>query len=121
MNETELMKLIQVAASRLGLRLFRNNCGVAFNRENIPIRFGLCPGSSDLIGFTQVKITDSMVGKNVAIFTAIEVKSKSGKLTKEQSAFLANIDAVGGIAVLARSESDMFAALRSWQLEVNQI
>ena len=115
MTETEMMKLIQVEASRLGLRLFRNNCGVAFNRENIPIRFGLCPGSSDLIGFTQVKITESMVGENVAIFTAIEVKSQTGKLSKEQAAFLANIDAVGGIAVLARSESDLIEAIKKYR------
>ena len=39
--------------------------------------------SSDLIGWTEVVITPEMVGKKVAIFTAIEVKPETFKIKAE--------------------------------------
>jgi VRR-NUC domain len=44
-------------------------------------------------------------------FLAIEVKTKTGKATPEQEAFLALVAANGGVAVLARSVDDVVAAL----------
>jgi hypothetical protein len=44
-------------------------------------------------------------------FLAIEVKSKVGKLTESQKAFLENVRDNGGIAILARSVSDVANAL----------
>ena len=65
------------------------------------VKFGLCKGSSDLIGFKTVTITPDMVGKEVAVFSAIEVKDK-GKATDEQKKFLNIIQNAGGFAGIAR-------------------
>ena len=83
-------------------RLFRNNVGLATTSSGHTIRYGLCKGSSDLIGWTQVTITPEMVGEKIAIFTAVELKTKNVKLTKEQANFLEQVKAAGGIAIEKR-------------------
>ena len=103
MNENELMKRVQVALSKLGARLFRNNIGT-FKSESGWHQYGLAnPGGSDLIGWTPRKITPDMVGQTLAIFTAVEVKSEEGRLTKHQRSFIEAVQQSGGIAVCARS------------------
>ena len=97
------MKRIQVAISSIGARVFRNQVGSYKLHDGTHISSGLCVGSSDLIGWVPRVITPDMVGKTIAIFTAIEVKAVRGKLTKEQEKFLDAVDASGGIAVVARS------------------
>jgi hypothetical protein len=99
--------------------LFRNNVGLAYTgdvKTNAngsvtilnarPIKFGLCKGSSDLIGWTTVTITPEMVGRTVAVFTAIEVKSATGLASKSQKNFIKRIHDCGGIAGIARSLED---------------
>jgi len=44
-------------------------------------------------------------------FLAVEVKTRSGRATKEQQAFLDKVDASGGVAVLARSVDEVKNAL----------
>lgn len=103
MREIELMKTIQLGLSRLGLKIWRNNVGQVKTEDGRYIQFGLCEGSSDLIGYTPTVVTDAMVGKTVAVFTAIEVKTERGKLTIDQSNFIAVVKRDGGIAMCARS------------------
>ena len=67
--------------------------------------------SSDLIGPLPVKITPEMLGKTVAIFTAIEVKPEGWKetgiaYTKAQRAYINHVKALGGIAGFAQSVQD---------------
>ncbi len=104
MNETNLMNSILIANH--GCRLFRNNTGAIKDDEGRLVRFGLCKGSSDLIGFKPVTITPDMVGRTVAIFTAIEVKTPTGKPTPEQLHFIDRVKQLGGIAGVARSVED---------------
>jgi hypothetical protein len=85
------------------VRLFRNNVGFAQTSTGSFIKFGLCPGSSDLIGITKVKITKDMVGQEIGVFTAIEVKDKKGRLSKIQQNFIRVIKLFGGIAGVAKS------------------
>jgi len=63
-------------------------------------------GTPDLIGWTQVEITPDMVGRKVAIFTAIECKSKSGRVTPEQLNFIQRVKDADGIAGIARSPEE---------------
>lgn len=107
MNETNLMNAILLADH--GCRLFRNNTGAIKDETGRLVRFGLCKGSSDLIGFKTVTITPEMVGKQVAIFTAIEVKTPTGKPTPEQLHFVNRVKELGGIAGIARSVDDVLA------------
>ena len=107
MSETDLMRRIQVAASNLGARLLRNNVGQLKDRKGKWVRYGLGnPGGADLIGWTPVRITPDMVGRTVAIFTALEVKDPDGTITDEQVVFLAAVQGAGGFAGMARSVTE---------------
>jgi hypothetical protein len=72
-------------------------------RQARPIKFGLCVGSSDIIGWHPVKITLDHVGQTVAVFTAIEVKTLGVPTTKEQQAFIQAVNKSGGIGAVVMS------------------
>lgn len=61
------------------------------------------PGGSDLIGYRRVTVTPEMVGKEIPVFAAIEVKTAKGRATKDQLQFLEHIRNAGGVAGIARS------------------
>jgi len=67
---------------------------------------GLFPGSGDLIGWRTVTITPDMVGKPIAQFLSIEVKTTTGKVRPDQSNWLKQVNISGGLAIIARSVSD---------------
>lgn len=115
MSETAILKVIHIALAAAGSRIFRNNVGSLQDRHGQYVTYGLCPGSSDLIGWTPLKITSNMVGKTVAVFTAVEVKdpSKRSKATEEQDYFLKVVEATGGIAFLSHSPDEALSQLRS--------
>jgi hypothetical protein len=92
--------------SKLGHRVFRNNVGLYYTKNGFPVKCGLCAGSGDLIGWKVTKITPDMVGKMVAVFTSIEVKTESGRLETDQILWADNITKMGGIAICARSEKE---------------
>lgn len=106
------------------IKLFRQNVGKLWqgDREKWAgpiltlenprrVQAGLCKGSSDLIGWRTVRVTPDMVGQELAVFCAIEVKSQSGRLTETQANFLKAVQQAGGFAVMARSVSDALAGL----------
>ena len=109
MKETDIMRLIQVKINeKLDCITFRNNVGLFTTKDGRKIRTGLRKGSSDLIGWTPIKITKEMVGKTVAVFTAIEVKQNGKKPEKggEQEKFIENVNRVGGIAFWCSSPEE---------------
>lgn len=100
MTEADLMRLIQIAVSTKGHRVWRNNVGVAWDKRGVPIRFGLQVGSADLIGLTSS-------GR----FLSIEVKTSTGRISDEQLAWRDMVTDMGGIAIIARSVEDVVALL----------
>lgn len=104
MRESSILQRVQLEASRRGYRLFRNNVGQLLDARGVPVRYGLCPGSSDLIGWRELVITADMVGHTVAQFVAVEVKTATGKATPQQMQFLESVARAGGVAVIARGE-----------------
>jgi len=126
MKESNTMRLIMLTLGKIpGVRIFRNNTGRAWigksavmtarkqiwvNPGDVIIeqgRFfhaGLCVGSSDLIGFKSVEVTQEMVGTKVAIFLAPEIKTKTGKISPEQANFQNMVISHGGIAFVATDE-----------------
>ncbi len=120
MTESDLQAQIRLAIGRIPhARLFRNNVGEAWHGAVVdrgagaitllrPTRivYGLCDGSSDLIGLTQVVITPEMAGQTVAIFTAGEVKRPGVSVPKHQQNFLDFVAAFGGRAAVLRSVDD---------------
>ena len=59
-----------------------------------------------------------MVGKEVGIFTAIEVKSEGGKMTPQQKLFLKTIEDNGGIGICVDSMDDYAKKLEE---KINEI
>jgi hypothetical protein len=108
-QETDLQQRIRLALGLLpDLRLWRNNSGkLPDPRTGRWVQFGVAsPGGSDLIGYRSVTITPDMVGQRVAIFTAIEVKTATGRPTPAQQHFIDHIRAAGGIAAIVRSVAE---------------
>lgn len=126
MNETPILKTIMLKLGMLpNVRIFRNNVGMGWagsstKKGNLviisnarPLHAGLCEGSSDLIGWKTVEITPDMVGRKVAIFTALEVKKPhGGRTSKEQMNFLSVVHEAGGIAGRVTSEDEALKVLR---------
>ena len=112
-KEKEIINREIVQGSVSG-RLFRANCGMAWTgiavkhtgselilRKPRPFH-GLPKGFSDLFGFEVVKITPELVGQNIAVFKAVEIKTGKLQLTKEQKLFIAMVEKNGGIAIVVR-------------------
>jgi hypothetical protein len=81
------------------------------DRQGRPVKFGLCKGSSDLIGLRSVKIGPEHVGQTLAVFVAVEVKAPKGRTTAEQGAFIEQVQAMGGLAGVARTVREAAAIL----------
>ncbi len=95
------------------VRLFRNTVGRVYDaRSQRWIQYGLCVGSSDLVGWKSVTITPEMVGSTVAVFVALECKSDSGTATPEQKTFVAAVQRAGGIAGIVRNVDQAKLVLR---------
>lgn len=110
MTEKDVERKLILHASEIGSTLFKNNVGMYRDERGNVIRFGLCKGSSDLIGWTPVKITSEMVGNTVAIFTAVEVKKNkhgSYRATDGQLRFINAVRANGGLAGVADCNEDL--------------
>lgn len=126
MSEADLMREIQLEASKYGARLLRNNVACAWVGDKIervggrllihdprPLHAGLFVGSSDLIGWTRRQTENGPVG----VFTAIEVKVKNRKMTLEQSNFIEAVKRDGGIAKCAHSVQEAIDAITGTERE----
>lgn len=127
MSEADVMRRLQIAASQLGARLFRQNVGMAWvgkNPERIdtirralvrpgdlilrnarPFHAGVA-GMSDLGGWVPVKVTPDMVGKTIAVYAQVEVKLGT-RASKEQTAWISAVNSAGGRAGVAHDEIEL--------------
>lgn len=125
-SEIALMKELQIAASSMGARLFRQQVGQGWigKAKRItrvqwiqvqagdvvipaarPFHAGIT-GMSDLGGWVPVTITPEMVGSTVAIYAQVEVKD-GARVTEEQQKWIDAVDRAGGLAGVARNMSDL--------------
>lgn len=95
-----------------GSRVDRLPGGRVLIHDARPFDTGLPPGFSDLFGWTSITVTPDMVGKRLAVFAAVEVKTPSGRVRDNQSAFLRAVAESGGRAGVARSPEDALAIIR---------
>jgi hypothetical protein len=112
MTEGDRIKEILIALPT-DRRLFRINSGMGWAGEvlkktdstvilkNARPLHAAPAGWPDLCGWTTIKITPDMVGRELAVFTAVEVKVTGG-LNKAQRAYRAIIEAMGGIFEVVR-------------------
>ena len=95
MKEANVQALIMMALSDAGCLVWRQNTGVLPDRNGRLVRFGLCVGSSDIVGIAPD-------GK----FLAIEVKTALGQPTDAQLNFIRAVQRHGGRAGIARSAAE---------------
>lgn len=129
-QETNIVRRVMLKIGAVpGVRIFRNNIGNAWigkskkftSRQTVIVEAGdvliksaryfeagLCVDSSDLIGFRSVIVTPEMVGKQIAVFTAAEIKTATGRASKGQVNFIDMINKMGGIGFIARNENEAF-------------
>ena len=128
-QETNLVRKIMLELGKNpNIRIFRNNVGSGYigasksftHPQTVNVKSGdvliqnarffeagLCPGSSDLIGLKAVKITPEMVGTELAVFVAIEVKLPNGKVRDNQINFLEMVKKLGGKGIICRDEKNI--------------
>ncbi len=112
MGEQELQQRIRLELGRGPVRLWRNNVGALRDQRGRLVSYGLCKGSSDLIGLRRLTVSREHLGQELAVFCAIEIKSRRGHPTPEQQQFLAVVEQLGGWAGVARSLEDARALLQ---------
>lgn len=112
MSEQELQQRIRLELGQGAVRLWRNNVGALRDGRGRLVSYGLCRGSSDLIGLRQLTITPEHLGRTLAVFAALEIKTERGRATAEQQQFLTVVQHLGGLAGVARSLAEARAILR---------
>jgi hypothetical protein len=110
-SEHEIQQRIRLACGRGRVRLWRNNTGALVDQQGRFVRFGLCKGSSDLIGLRSLVVTSELVGQRIAQFVALEVKTPHGVVSPEQRAFLRQVEQLGGVAAVCHSIEEAQAVL----------
>lgn len=101
-SEANIVNDCLISISKAGGLAWRNNTGVLQDKTGRPVKFGLCVGSSDIIGVCPD-------GK----FLAVECKRGKGKATDNQLKFIQAVQAKGGRAGVARCAEDAVAIMRS--------
>lgn len=139
-DESNIVQDCRIAASKGGARVFRNNRGFFVTIDCIEkirkavmqpnpvkavmetlktlrrVRAGLeVPGSSDLIGWHTITVTPEMVGKQIAVFTAPEVKRPGQYPSPDQRKFITNVQEAGGIAGVVHSGDEMALLLKTYK------
>lgn len=123
--ESEIQQRIRLAVGSLPhARIFRNSVGqgwvgralrpsgtmnVTVGKGDVvlyearPMTAGLCTGSPDLIGWRTVTISPKHVGRRLALFVGIEVKTPTGRTSEQQANFLAVLQQHGALSGVARN------------------
>lgn len=112
MKESNIQQDVRLTLSKGGVVTFRNNQGAYEDDQGRWVKYGVCnPGGSDLIGWKATVVTPDMVGKPIAIFAAVEVKTTRGRVSEAQQNFIDQVNKAGGIAGVVRSAEDAEALL----------
>lgn len=113
-----------IVVSKEGGKSFRNNVGGAWSGKKVSeytkggkryavienprwITFGLIKGSADRIGWKTVTITADMVGRKIAQFLSLEMKTETGRARKDQITWHENVWRDGGLTGFVRCDDDV--------------
>ncbi len=113
-REQLIQQRIRAVFNRPGAptRVWRNNVGGAKVNGQF-IRWGLAPGSADLIGIYTVMITPDMVGETIGQFFSAEIKTEKGLVREDQLIWQDTVRRFGGISEIFRSEEEAKAFLKA--------
>ena len=96
LSEADIMRQIMVALSADGHFVARANVGLFFTADGRPVKTGLPKGFSDLFGHRA---------SDVRAFY-LEIKTTTGRASKEQLAFIEAMKKRGALAAIVRSVED---------------
>jgi hypothetical protein len=87
--EKEIQYEVRLAlGTQPGCVFYRNNVGqaqfISPDGRVSNVKYGLCEGSSDIIGYVSVLVTPEMVGKTIARFVAFELKKPGAGTEKKR-------------------------------------
>lgn len=94
-SEANILNDCLIAMSAAGGMAWRQNTGAYKDKTGRLIRYGLCVGSSDIIGIAPG-----------GVFVAVECKTASGRVSDNQEKFINNVRRQGGRAGVARCADD---------------
>lgn len=89
-----------------GIRLFRNNCGILPGENGRAVRFGLAPGSGDLIGWIDGR------------FVSFEIKRPGKSATAHQVQWAAIVRSGGGFACTVTSVAEALDSVETCREEM---
>ncbi len=118
-RENEIQRNVRLALGKLPyLVLWRNNTGVATfgnNGDRGRVRYGLCEGSSDLVGIVTMPDGNGR-------FIALELKreDEGSKESELQAKFLELVRKRGGFACIVRSVDEALLAVERARLGAAQ-
>lgn len=125
MSEKQVRELLKQEATKRGIILFPNPCGVGWvgkaERAGTAViignprrvEFGLFKEAPDFVGIRKVKITPDMVGKTIGQFVGVETKkpdwrrSKTNEHEAGQENGIKKIRSAGGCAGFVRDLVDI--------------
>ncbi len=124
--ESAILNKIMLQWSNLGGRCFRNNRGMAWVGKAVrlangdvllknprQIRYGVgTNGGSDLIGW--------LPHETGAIFSAIEVKTETGRVASEQINFIEQVNSAGGIGFVCRSPDEVAIEIDNFRVAMSK-
>ena len=127
LSEHDIQSQIRIAISQNKLgTCFRCNVGQAYTGDKItkqndgsikiinprPFNTGLPKGFSDLLIITPIIITHEMIGQQFARAGFLEIKTKTGRPTKDQINFIEQMQGLGARAGIARSVEQAIGIIR---------
>ena len=131
-HEKKLENDLRLAVSKKRHRLFRCNSGMAWAGRILsktkktltlinprPFR-GHPEGTPDLAGWAEIEITPEMVGRRLAVFCAIELKTGRVPLTKKQRQALDAISKAGGISGVVKTADEFWEILSEYEKRITR-
>lgn len=118
MSESSIQRAIRAKLGAMRIPMFRYQIGTFITSNGSFVHIGE-KGVSDLIGMTPYVVKQEDVGRTIAVFTALEVKTAKGALRKEQAPFLRMVNSIGGLGAVVRSPEDAEAVTTEmWECEL---
>lgn len=117
MFERDLQIAIRLALGKRNDCVFwKNSTGMVEHASGHKQRYGLCVGSSDLIGIVKMPgdypgTDDDVFGVDLGRFCALEIKQPGKYPTADQKTFLALVRKMGGFGAVVRSPEEAIAAV----------
>ena len=110
MLEREIQKQCLKCMHMKGIYCWRNNTAGIYNKKSGGYFFHGLAGVSDILGILPQECSHGLQG----VFIAVEVKTPKGIVSDAQRAFLGQIEARGGLALVVHSVDELEQRLQDF-------